>query len=190
MVHATGPKLGEMAVRDMFMMILMFLGFLRESELVQLRVQDVWLDTMAGRQVLMLYIGPWAKADTERKGETVVLTSAKESILCPVAWYKLHLRHRRPDVWPTHAFHTLGTMAPLAKQTPHHTLKRMLKMIGVDSKGYGSHSLRRGGATAAAKLIRTHVLKRHGRWKSDAVYLYIVDDEETMLSVTGAILRD
>ena len=193
MVHATVPKLSEMGVRDMFMMVLMFLGFLRESEAVQLRVQDVWLATMMGKEVLMIFIGPWAKADTERKGETVVLTSAKKSLLCPVAWYKTHLQYRnkrRPDEWPTHVFHTLDdNRAPLATSTPYHTIKRMLKMIKVDPKGYGSHSLRRGGATAAAKKIRTHVLKRHGRWKSDAVYLYIVDDEETMLSVTEAILH-
>ena len=65
----------------------------------------------------------------------------------------------------------------------------MLVRIGVDPTGYGSHSMRRGGATAAAKFVRTHVLKRHGRWKSDAVYLYVDDDAETVLSVTDAILK-
>ena len=31
--------------------------------------------------------------------------------------------------------------------------------------------------TAAKAKVRLHVLKRHGRWKSDAAVLCIVDDE-------------
>ena len=30
--------------------------------------------------------------------------------------------------------------------------------------------------------------KMHGRWRSDAVYLYIVDDEEEIVAVSKAIL--
>ena len=53
----------------------------------------------------------------------------------------------------------------------------------------GSHSLRRGGATAAAKAkVRTHVIKRHDRWASDAVYLYIVDAIEEQLGLSAAVL--
>ena len=60
----------------------------------------------------------------------------------------------------------------------------------MDPKPYGSHSLRRGGATAAAEhKVRMHVLKRHGRWLSDSVYLYVVDDLEEQLSVSATILE-
>ena len=180
----------EMEVRDMFMLVLMFLGFLRESEVVRLRVQDVWLDKLGERDVLMVFVGPWAKADTERRGETIVLASQPSSWLCPVQWYKLHSAFRKPTKWSSHVFHSVtGNLKPLADKTPYHTVKRLLVRIGVDPTGYGSHSMRRGGATAAAKFVRTHVLKRHGRWKSDAVYLYVDDDAETVLSVTDAILK-
>jgi len=55
----------------------------------------------------------------------------------------------------------------------------------------GSHSLRRGGATAAAaRAIRVHILKRHGRWASDAVYLYIQDPGESRVAVSRAILHN
>ena len=42
--------------------------------------------------------------------------------------------------------------------------------------------------TAAKAKVRLHVLKRHGRWKSDAAVLCIVDDEGEKLSVSKAIL--
>ena len=46
-----------------------------------------------------------------------------------------------------------------------------------------------GGASAAAKAkVRIHLLKRHGRWRSEAVYMYIVDAPEEQLGVSQAIL--
>jgi len=69
-------------------------------------------------------------------------------------------------------------------------VKRWLKRIGVNPKEYGSHSLRRGGTTAAAKNVPTHLLKRHGRWRSDAVFLYIEDDLAQQLSVTANLATD
>ena len=81
------------------------------------------------------------------------------------------------------------SLEPLASTSPCHLIKAWLKRINVDPTGYGSHSLRRGGATAAAAaLVRFHVLKRHGRWKSDTVYLYIVDGPEEQLGVSQAVL--
>ena len=63
--------------------------------------------------------------------------------------------------------------------------------IGIDSSDYGSHSCRRGGATAAvAANVDIHLVKRHGNWKSDAVYLYVVDSVKARLSVSGAILAE
>ena len=68
-------------------------------------------------------------------------------------------------------------------------IKKWLLKINVSPAGYGSHSMRRGGATAAAKMhIRMHVLKRHGRWKSDAVYLYIDESTKDRLQVSEAVL--
>ena len=68
-------------------------------------------------------------------------------------------------------------------------MRKWLRRIGVNPTGYGSHSMRRGGATAAVKAkVQMHVVKRHGRWASDAVYPYVVDSDEGKLSFTQAIL--
>jgi integrase len=177
----------ERDIRDMFMLILMFLGFLRESEIVALEFEDIWVGDLEGTEVLYVYISPMSKNDTERTGHTVVLVEAPESPLCPVSWFRLHCKTRRSA---THVFHS-SFLEPkkLSPKTPNSIFKRWLKAIGVDPRPYGSHSLRRGGVSAAAAAgIRTHVLKRHGRWKSDAVYLYIVDPTTQVLSVTKTLL--
>ena len=80
----------------------------------------------------------------------------------------------------------------LANSTPNGILKDWLKAMGLSEKEdirYGSHSLRKGGATAAsAARVRMHLLKRHGRWKSDAVFIYVVDPLMARLEVSRAIL--
>ena len=82
-------------------------------------------------------------------------------------------------------------MAKLAKSAPCSLVKNWRARIKVDPKGFDSHSLRRGGATAAAQAhVKMHVLKRHGRWLSDAVYMYIVDGPEEQLGVSQAVLGD
>ena len=108
------------------------------------------------------------------------------SPLCPVRWFLLHLRVRRSL---THLFHsTKGFPTPLTHKYPMEVVRRCLRLIGVDPTPYGSHSLRRGGATAASALVRTHVLKRHGNWLSSAVYVYIHDGADTRLSVGQSLL--
>ena len=50
--------------------------------------------------------------------------------------------------------------------------KTTLKDLGYDTKDYGLHSLRSGGATAVitnndSKAVSERLLKLHGRWKTD-----------------------
>lgn len=61
-----------------------------------------------------------------------------------------------------------------------------LKNAGLDSKLFGLHSLRSGGATAAAKNnVSDRLIKVHGRWKSEfSRDNYIKDSMENKLNVT------
>jgi len=180
---------GILEVRDMFLLILMFVGFLRESEAVGLCAEDVWLQKDAETDMDTLYVVvKKSKTDQFSENATIVIGACPQSPLCPVRWYLEH-GGLRMNVEPL--FHQLGKAAgqQLAKATPNHILKKWMKRIKVDPKGYGSHSLRRGGTTAAAKAkVRMHVIKRHGRWASDAVYLYIVDGLEEQVMVASAVL--
>ena len=60
------------------------------------------------------------------------------------------------------------------------------KAIGLDSKLYGLHSLRTGGASAAANNdLPDRVIKKHGRWKSEkAKNTYHREDIQHQLIVT------
>jgi integrase len=176
-------------VRDMFMLLLMFVGFLRESEAVALLVTDVWIETIpeTGQEALYVVVRK-SKTDQLSENATIVIGGCPGNRLCPVAWYRLHTSKRLASPFLFHKV-AKGAGQKLAKTTPNHTVKRWLGKIGVDPAGFGSHSLRRGGATAAAKAkVQMHVIKRHGRWSSDAVYLYIVDGLEEQLGVSAAVL--
>ena len=60
------------------------------------------------------------------------------------------------------------------------------KAIGLDTKLYGLHSLRIGGASAAANNdLPDRVIKKHGRWKSEkAKDTYCREDIQHQLLVT------
>jgi integrase len=178
----------ETCLRDVFMFILMFLGFLREDEVTSLQFGDVWVGNLDGVTDEVLFIRVrTSKTDPGRNGCTVVLEACAGSALCPVRWFRLFCKVRRSR---THVFHQSGPeAAKLAPSTPNSLLKKWLRLINVDPGPYGSHSLRRGGASAAAAYaVRVHILKRHGRWASDAVYLYIQDPGESRVAVSRAIL--
>ena len=64
-----------------------------------------------------------------------------------------------------------------------------LEFIGLDKRKFGVHSLRAGGATAAANAgVPDRLFKRHGRWKSEtAKNGYDKDDLAERLTVTKNI---
>jgi integrase len=178
-----------MEVRDVFMLLLMFVGFLRESEAVGLLHADVWVQNVleTGQEALYVVVRK-SKTDQYSENATIVIGGCPGNRLCPVAWYRLHTSKRLDSPFMFHKV-AKGAGQKLATGTPNHTVKRWLEKIGVSATGFGSHSLRRGGATAAAKAkVQMHVIKRHGRWASDAVYLYIVDGIEEQLGVSAAVL--
>ena len=131
-----------------------------------------------------------SKNDPERVGHTVVIAPGKGTKLEPLEQVKMYLRRMEAHPEATHFFHSSRTPYPrLSKKTPNHLIKKWLTKIGVDPKPYGSHSCRKGGATAAAsKKICKRVLKRHGNWRSDAVDIYIHDNMDEMLTCSEAIL--
>ena len=191
MVSRKDPKLKM--VRDILMFILMFGGFMRQSEVAALKKGDVWLGEEEGSGGPCVYIFiEKSKTDQERIGETIVLQAGSVgSKLCPVTWFKVYDVMKRKDT--TNFFYSvLNRNKKLSAGRPNNLLKDFLKEMGMEGKereSYGSHSLRKGGATrAAAAKIRTHVIKRHGRWLSDAVYIYIVDPVGARLEVSKAVL--
>ena len=64
-----------------------------------------------------------------------------------------------------------------------------LSELGFDAKQFGLHSLRSGGATAAAQAgVPDRLFKRHGRWRSESAKDgYIKDSMPALMSVSESL---
>ena len=64
-----------------------------------------------------------------------------------------------------------------------------LAELGYDPKQYGLHSLRAGGATAAANAgVPDRLFKRHGRWRSEtAKDGYVQDATASRMAVSKSL---
>ena len=64
-----------------------------------------------------------------------------------------------------------------------------LSQLGFDTKQFGLHSLRAGGATAAANAgVADRLFKRHGRWRSESAKDgYVKDSVASLMSVTKSL---
>ena len=78
---------------------------------------------------------------------------------------------------------------PLSYSRARELLLQTLSKLGLDTKLFGLHSLRSGGAsTAAHNRIPERLLKSHGRWKSDlAKDGYIKENISNRLLVTKSL---
>ena len=66
-------------------------------------------------------------------------------------------------------------------------IKKACDSIGLDSKEYSGHSLRAGGATDLfIARVPYYVIKKKGRWRSDAAMIYYRDDEDVERAVNTA----
>jgi site-specific recombinase XerD len=171
-----------------FIIILMFAAVMRGAELVKLKRNHVWLDTYEGEEVLMIYIGE-KKNLKGSLGQVVVLAKPRKFIdLDIVYWYKQCMRRSKVvgDNW---LVYNRTTDKQLKASATNRIIKDKLTIIGIDHKPFGSQSLRKGMATAAIKAgVDLRLVKRHGGWKSDAVFIYIVDSLGAQLSVTQDVL--
>jgi site-specific recombinase XerD len=177
------------SVRNFFMVLVMTLAMMRESEIVALQNDDVWIEE-DGKQLSMHIFVQKSKTDQEGDGHQVVIGGAEDVWLCPVQWYHKYQQLRDKD--ENSLFYTLdgGRRRPLSEKTPNFIVKNLVKSIGIDSSKYGSHSCRKGGCTAAIEAgTDIRLVAKHGRWKSDAINTYIVDSVDTKLSVSRSILQ-
>lgn len=207
-----GVKGGIQRLRDWAMILLAYRGFLRRSEIVALRMSHViftefkaddpdaaaWPPAMLGRELLVVHVASSKTRPTARRlipdddGTTVIVGPHSDRRVCPVHWCKAAFRAiaaaRKSSEWffPN----LLDKSKPLAGATVAQAVKRFVATIGLDPKNFAAHSTRRGAATDAFKQqIDLHLVKRMGRWKSDAVYLYIDDAIGEMLRFNEVVGR-
>lgn len=65
-------------------------------------------------------------------------------------------------------------------------IKAAVAAIGLNPAEYSGHSLRAGGATDLfVARVPLYVIKKKGRWASDAVMVYYRDEEDVDMAVEG-----
>lgn len=173
--------------------LLGFAGFLRFQEIVGLRHQDILIK----ESYIKLFIHK-SKTDKYRDGAHVLIART-HSRICPWLWVTAYLRAigklealgyvfrsvtyiKKSD---TYKLRTENT--PLSYTRSREIFIKRLQALGLDYKRFGLHSLRAGGASAAAKAgLSDRLFQRHGRWKSEgAKDGYIQEDLSTLLSVSN-----
>lgn len=132
-----------------------------------------------------------SKSDLRSRGVWVTIKATGSSV-CPVSYMLMVSRYcaksgvEREECPVFH--HPDGK--PWTYKELHAGIRGAVQALGFNSKEYGSHSLRIGGATTLAlQGVQAHVIKSKGRWKSLAYQLYVRDNGEHEESVAKAFGR-
>ena len=187
----TSPSLTE--VRLAAAALLSFAAFLRYDELSKLRCCDLEFS----EQSLSVKIRS-SKTDQYRQGDTV-LVARTQLVTCPVAMVERYiamasislsseLRLFRGIVH-TKTGERLRASGSLSYTRMRELFLAKLSSLGFDPKQFGLHSLRAGGASAAANAgVPDRLFKRHGRWRSEtAKDGYVKDSVPDLLSVSKSL---
>ena len=173
--------------------LLAFSAFLRYDELAKLRCCDVTFnaDHMAVHVMS-------SKTDQYRQGDCVIVARTNTP-LCPVAMLERYyamaslpkqskLRLFRGIV-VTKSGERLRSQGSLSYTRLRELFLSKLSELGFDRKHFGLHSLRSGGATAAAQAgVPDRLFKRHGRWRSESAKDgYIKDSMSALMSVSKSL---
>ena len=180
-------------VRDLAMILIGFSGFLRFDELSNLKCRDI---TIFDYYLKILI--PLSKTDQYRH-DNELLISRGNTVACPLSMYKRYLFLTKLDINSDEfIFRPMFRSSGIAKliyknkklsyTTFRENIVKRLKIVA-PCLNLGLHSLRSGGATAAALSdVNERCLNRLARWKSDiSKYGYIDDTFDKWLSVSKII---
>ena len=144
-----------------FAITLAYHFFMRVSEILSLRPIDVVID----RAQAVMSIHFWkTKTDQFATGTTSFLELHDDDISCPVHYADV-LAYLDPN----------QPIFSITDQALNSRLRSRLALIGVENvHEYSFHSFRRGGAYHASERgVQDCVIKKHGRWLSDAYMRYV-----------------
>lgn len=172
--------------RDRCYVALSFFGELRASDAANLLAKNASIQVYQGEEVLILRLVR-SKTDQAAEGAKVVIASLPVGF-CPVKAYKAYIQVRDQDCITL--FHQAKKPEALKPTSFSTIVKNLIEKAGIDPQGFSSHSGRRGGATAAFNAgVNREDIKRHGRWKSDAVDEYIEVDMDRAVEVTKTMIK-
>ncbi|XP_077986135.1 integrase/recombinase xerD homolog [Glandiceps talaboti] len=181
-------------VRDICLMLIAFAGFLRFSDVVNIKRSHVsFFDSHVSIVIQK------SKNDQYSKGNVIHISRSGKTT-CPVAYLERYLTlagissesHQfifRPLFVSKHSVSLIHKDKHLSYTRVRELVKQKLSLVVDDVSVFGTHSFRSGGATTAAQAgISSRQLMQHGRWRSStAKDGYIHDTISECLSVTKCL---
>ena len=171
-------------LRNVGIFILAYAGFFRIQEILHIKYGDIHFNS--GYVFINVDI---SKTDQLRKGNEVVISVSSVDKTCPVKILRRYLTEiERYPVQSDHfvfralpkckAGHKLVAInRPVSYSTIREYFKVNFKDIVPDISLFSTHSLRSGGASAAANAgVPDRFFQRHGRWRSVSAKNGYVDD--------------
>ena len=170
-----------------------FSAFLKFSEVANLRRSDIVFHS-----TYMKIVIEKSKTDIYRDGAHVLIAKTG-SISCPYEVLQKYIELADiPETSQEYLFRAITFFKkqntfklrtkdrPISYSRTREIVLDAFDKIGLNKKNFGLHSLRAGGATAAANAgIKDRLFKRHGRWRSEnAKDGYIKDNLSSLLSVS------
>ena len=144
------------------MCVFSFMGFLRYSEVSNLRMSDIVIHD----SYMAIFINIVKRKKVKRTFTEIEIGFTQQN-------QNSNQRKREKDV---HICYT----------TAIENVLDALNKIDLNSKKFGLHSLRSGGATTASNLgVSNRLFQKHGRWKSERVKnRYVHENIPVLLQVT------
>ena len=171
-------------LRNVCIFILAYAGFFRIQEVLHIKYGDIHFNS--GYVVINVDV---SKTDQLRKGNEVVISVGSGEKTCPVKILRRYLTEvERYPVQSDHfVFRALSKCKsghklvainrPVSYSTIREYFKVNFKDIVPDISLFSTHSLRAGGASAAANAgVPDRLFQRHGRWRSVSAKNGYVDD--------------
>ena len=133
----------------------------------------------------LVIIIKWTKAIQQaQQGTYIILPALPNSTLCPRAAF-MHMKTSHP-AGPNGPLFTIQGSPVTQNQLRQH-LTKVLTVLNIDTTGHSFHTFRRSGATLAFNLnVDMQQIKRHGTWRSDSVYTYVVTDSRQASGVAAS----
>ena len=184
------PGMSLKDLQTLLIILVGFMGFMRWSDLSSIRVENIQI--LPSHMSILL---EKRKNDQFRKGQYINFARFEKIGFCPVSVTERFLARSGLDCGLL-LTKTSGSGSKLhLTQTPlpyHQARKQVLAMIaaiGLDVKKFGLHSLRSGGATAAANRgVKDRSISRHGGWRSTVSRNNYIDDDTTSRLVLTRLL--
>lgn len=190
------PEITEadlMDLRTVVMCMMAYTGFLRFNELSSIRLGHVTFNDEGFKLII-----PSSKTDKYHEGRAVVISSCEPGY-CPVELLMKYVKLAEIKDADSFIFRSLSKVKggyrlremnqPMSYTRVREIILHALRPLVDDVSKFGVHSLRAGGATAAAQAgVQDRLFKRHGRWKTEnAKDGYVKDSVKDLLSVSKSL---